>query len=91
MWRGPPNRLYTDGGALRKGKGRRRRTGALPVMEIAALECALAKFFGGLNEGELKLPDYVRLAEMESLADEGGSQELRIRWVTDRDDGEFER
>ncbi|HXJ39983.1 MAG TPA: hypothetical protein VNH18_11965 [Bryobacteraceae bacterium] len=75
---------------MTKSKQRRRKAMAPPVMELTRIECALARFFGEVGEGDLKLADYVRLADMESVADDGGSEDVRARWVNEAGETETE-
>ena len=69
----------------RRNRAQRRKARTeLPIAEIAKIECVLAKWATELGESELKLADYVRLADIDSLADEGGGGDLVIRWVSQR-------
>jgi hypothetical protein len=48
---------------------------------IARIDGRLKRFRQELPKSDLKLADYMRLAEMETLAADGGEGEVIVRWV----------
>ena len=48
---------------------------------ITAIDACLDRFREELAGADVKLADYMRLAELESMAARGGKGEVTVRWV----------
>jgi hypothetical protein len=68
----------------KREKRRRKNSVAMVESRIATIDRHLKRFRSEMEKGELKLTDYLRLAELESIAADGGEGDVIVRWV-DRD------
>ena len=68
----------------KREKRRRKYSAAVVESRIATIDGHLERYRREMGKAELKLADYLRLAELESIAADGGEGEVIVRWV-DRD------
>jgi len=64
----------------RRGKARQDELEAAILQKIGAIDGCLSRFYAELDKSDLKLADYFRLADLESIA-APGDRKVIVRWI----------
>lgn len=71
------------GGQVRKRKRRNDRDAEARIaVQVPAVDRCLERFFNELAECELKLADYMRLTELETMVAGDGDGEVIVQWIS---------
>ena len=65
----------------RRSRAKNTEAEATIQLHIETIDRCLSRFYTELEESDLKLADYFRLAELKSVAAPEGDKEVIVRWV----------